>query len=112
MVDRPAPLSVCVDLPDLLSLFVASDRRSYQLYRRMVLAGEGLSHAGGVRRSEMEDAERTDAVVGELQQRADTWSESAGFVFGQHVSYSVHAPSTTYSMGRGRIVPLFITVSP
>jgi hypothetical protein len=48
----------------------------------------------------MENAERTDAVAGELQQRVVTWSQSAGFELGQHVSFSVHAPSTTYSMER------------
>jgi len=45
-VDRPAPLRVCGDLPDLLSLFVASGRRDHQRCWRLVLAGEGLSCAG------------------------------------------------------------------
>jgi hypothetical protein len=66
----------------------------------LVLAGEDLSHAGAVRGNEVENAERTDAVTGELQQRADDWSQSAGFVFGQHVPLSIHAPSTACSMER------------
>ena len=48
----------------------------------------------------MEDAERTDAVAGELQQRVDDWSQSAGFVFSLHVPFSVHAPSAARSMER------------
>ena len=48
----------------------------------------------------MENAERTDAVAGELQQRADDWSQSRGFVFGQHVPFSVHAPFAACSMER------------
>jgi hypothetical protein len=35
-----------------------------------------------------------------LQQRADDWSQSQGFVFGQHVPFSVHAPSAASSMER------------
>jgi len=71
-----------------------------QLHWRLVLAGEGLSHAVAIHWGEMENAERTDAVAGELQQRADDWSQSAGFVFGQHVPFSVHAPSAACSMER------------
>ena len=48
----------------------------------------------------MENAERTDAVAGELQQRADDWSQSAGFVFGEHVPLSIHAPSAAGSLER------------
>jgi hypothetical protein len=58
------------------------------------------THAGSVRWNEMENAEWTDAVAGELQQSLDDWSQSAGFVLGQHVPFSVHAPSTTCSVER------------
>jgi|ERR1035441_5098439 hypothetical protein len=71
-----------------------------QLHWRLVLAGEDLSDAGAVQWDEMENTARTDAVAGELQQRADAWSQSAGFVFGQHVPFSVHAPSAACSMER------------
>ena len=71
-----------------------------QLHWRLVLAGEDRSDAGAVQCDEMENTERTDAVAGELQQRADAWSQSAGFVFGQHVPFSVHAPSAACSMER------------
>ena len=81
-------------------MFVASGQRNNQLCGRVVLAGKGLSHAGGVQCNKMEDGERTDAMAGELQQCLDDWSQSAGFVLGQHVPFSVHAPSTTCSMER------------
>ena len=45
--------------------------RDHQLRWRLVLAGEGLSHTDAVQWGEMENAERTDAVAGELQPRAD-----------------------------------------
>jgi hypothetical protein len=48
----------------------------------------------------MENAERPDAGVDELQQRADAWSQSRGFVFGHHVLFSVHAPTVAYSVER------------
>jgi hypothetical protein len=48
----------------------------------------------------MEDAERTDALAGNLQQRADDWNQSAGFIFGHYVPFSVHAPSVAYSVER------------
>jgi hypothetical protein len=37
---------------------------------------------------------------GKLQQRVDAWRQSAGFVFSQHVCFSVHAPSTPCSVER------------
>jgi len=48
----------------------------------------------------MENAEWTDAMAGELQQRLDDWSQSTGLVFGQHVSFSFHAPSAVCSLER------------
>jgi len=50
----------------------------------------------------MENAEWTDAVAGKLQQRADAWSQSRGFVFGQHVPFSLHAPSGACSLERNQ----------
>ncbi len=64
--DRPAPLSVCVDIPDLLSLFVVSGHCNDQLRWRLALAGKRLSHTGAVQRNEVENAERSDALAGEL----------------------------------------------
>jgi hypothetical protein len=60
-LDQSTSLGICGDLPDLLSLPVVSGRCDRQLRWRLVLAGETLSHAGAVQRSEMENAERPDA---------------------------------------------------
>jgi len=79
---------------------VVSGRCNYQLCWRLVLVGETLSRTGTVQRTKVENAERTDAVAAELQQRADAWSQSAGFVFGQHVPFSLHAPSSACPMER------------
>jgi hypothetical protein len=79
---------------------VVSGRRDNQLRWRLVLTGEGLSHTGAVRWNKVDKAERTDAVAGELQQRVDDGSQSAGFVFSQHVPLSVHALSTPCSVER------------
>ena len=79
---------------------MASYRGDYQLHWRLVLAGEGLSHAVAVRWSEMENAKRPDAVADELQQRANAWSQPGGFVFGQHVPLSIYAPSAACSVER------------
>jgi hypothetical protein len=38
--------------------------------------------------------------LGELQQRVNDGSQSAGFLFGQRVPFSVHAPSTPCSVER------------
>jgi hypothetical protein len=46
---------------------VASYRGDYQLHWRLVLGGEGLSHAVALRWGEMENAKRPDAVADELQ---------------------------------------------
>jgi hypothetical protein len=48
----------------------------------------------------MQNAERANAVAGKLQQRADDWSQSAGFVFSQHVPVSVYAPAASRFMER------------
>ena len=94
---------------------MVSGRCNYQLDRRLVLAGETLSHPGAVQRNEVENAERPDAMAGELQQRVDDWSQSAGFVSGEHVPLSIHAPSAACSLERdqgaeGRRAGLFETV--
>jgi hypothetical protein len=46
----------------------------------------------------MGNPKRTDAVAGKLQKRVDAWSQSSGFVFGQHVYISLHAPSAAGSL--------------
>ena len=72
---------------------MVSGRRNHQLRWRLVLAGEGLSHASAVRWSEMENAERSDALADELQPRADDWRQSPRFVLSQHVSFRfMHPP--------------------
>jgi hypothetical protein len=99
-LDQSTSLGICGDLPDLLSLPVVSGRCDRQLRWRLVFAGETLSHAGAVQRSEMENAERPDAGAGELQQRADTGSQFRGFVFSHNVIFSVHASSIAHSVER------------
>ena len=72
---------------------MVSDCLRGQLRWRLVLIVEALSHVVAIRRNEMENAERTNALADELKKRADVGSRSAGLVFGDHVPVSVHAPS-------------------
>jgi hypothetical protein len=97
---RPTPLRVCSDLADLLSRFVASDRRNHQLHRRVAFIVEDLSHRSSFPRSEMARAEWADAAPDELQPRPHTRSQSRRSVFGLHVPLPVHAPAFADSMER------------
>jgi hypothetical protein len=56
--------------------------------------------ARSVQRSEMERAERTDAVADELQPRPHARSQSGRSVFSQHVPVPLHAPAVADSVER------------